>query len=127
MDQLDIIESVGGSPTRFISIHTQEEPDFAMHQAIAARGAWIEYDHVGRGDDAVVADMILRALEASLGGQLLLSHDRGWYDPAKPQGGIPVPYTHLSLVLIPMLKARGVDDATIRALTHDNPFNAYAR
>jgi phosphotriesterase-related protein len=127
MDQLDIIESVGGNPKRFISIHTQEEPDFAMHKAVAARGAWIEYDHVGRGDDAAVADMILHALEAGLQSQLLLSHDRGWYDPAKPQGGKPVPYTHLSLVLIPMLEARGVDGATIRAVTHDNPFNAFAR
>ena len=127
MDQLDIIESVGGNPARFISIHTQAEPDFALHQAVAARGAWIEYDHVGRDDDGAVATMILRALDAGLAGQLLLSHDRGWYDPAKPQGGKPEPYTHLSLVMIPMLKGRGVDEATIRALTHDNPFNAFAR
>jgi predicted metal-dependent phosphotriesterase family hydrolase len=29
--------------------------------------------------------------------------------------------------MIPMLQSRGVDEATIRALTHDNPFNAFAR
>jgi phosphotriesterase-related protein len=127
MDQLDIIESVGGSPSRFISIHTQEEPDFAMHKAVAGRGAFIEYDHIGRGDDKTIADMVVRALDAGLGSQLLLSHDRGWYDPALPGGGTPMPYTHLSEVLLPMLRERGVDDATITRLTHENPFNAFAR
>ena len=127
MDQLDIIEAEGGSPSRFISIHTQAEPDFELHKAVAARGAWIEYDHVGREDDDAVADLIVRALDAGLGGQLLVSHDLGWYDPAQPGGGTPRPYTHLSDVMLPLLRARGVDDATLTRLTHDNPFNAYAR
>ncbi|MEX1180314.1 MAG: esterase [Cucumibacter sp.] len=127
MDQLDIIEAEGGDPSRFISIHTQEEPDFAMHRAIAKRGAWIEYDHVGRVPDETLVAMILRALDAGLAGQLLLSHDRGFYDPAIPGGGVPVPYTHLSEVLLPKLRARGVNEPTIVRLTHDNPFNAYAR
>lgn len=127
MDQLDIVEAEGGSPERFISIHTQEEKDFALHVAVARRGAWIEYDHVGRADDAATVDLILRALDAGLGAQLLLSHDRGWFDPALPGGGTPRPYTHLSQVLLPMLRARGADDATITQLTHANPFNAFAR
>ena len=37
MDQLDIIEAEGHSASRFISIHTQNEPDFEMHKAVAAR------------------------------------------------------------------------------------------
>jgi phosphotriesterase-related protein len=127
MDQLDIIEAQGGSASRFISIHTQEELDFAMHKAVAARGAWIEYDHIGRAEDAVLVEMILRALDAGLGPQLLLSHDRGWYDPALPGGGEPMPYTHLSLSLLPKLRERGVDEATITMLTHTNPFSAFAR
>jgi phosphotriesterase-related protein len=127
MDQLDIIEAAGGSASRFISIHTQEEPDFAMHKAVAGRGAWIEYDHIGRGDDEVITEMVVRALDAGLGDRLLLSHDRGWFDPALPGGGVPTPYTHLSEVLLPKLRARGVDEATITMLTHDNPFNAFAR
>jgi phosphotriesterase-related protein len=127
MDQLDIIEAMGGSPARFISIHTQEEPDFSMHVAVAKRGAWIEYDHIGRADDDGVAEMILRALDAGLGRQLLLSHDRGWYDPALPRGGTPLPYTHLSLSLLPKLRERGVDAAIILQLTQTNPFNAFAR
>lgn len=127
MDQLDIIEAEGGSAERFISIHTQEEKDFALNLAVARRGAWIEYDHVGRGDDDEIVELILRVLDAGYARQLLLSHDRGWFDPALPGGGTPTPYTHLSEVLLPRLRARGVDEATIVQLTHTNPFNAFAR
>lgn len=127
MDQLDIIEQEGYRADRFISIHTQEEPDFALNRAVADRGAWIEFDHVGRAPDDAVADLVIRALEAGYEAQMLISHDRGWFDPAKPGGGTPMPYTHLSDVLLPLLAERGVAPDTIRRLTHDNPFNAYAR
>ena len=127
MDQLDIIEAEGYRADRFISIHSQEEKDFGLNMALAQRGAWIEYDHVGRAPDAAVSELILRALKAGLGPQLLLSHDRGWYDPAVPGGGTPTPYTHLSDVMLPLLRAEGVDDTTIRQLTVSNPFEAFAR
>jgi phosphotriesterase-related protein len=126
MDQLDIIEREGGSARRFISIHTQEERDFGLHRAVAERGAWIEYDHIGRGDDGEIVDMIRRVLDAGLGDHLLLSHDRGWYDPGH-KGQPALPYTHLSEVLLPRLRSSGVGEETIKLLTHDNPFNAFAR
>ena len=47
MDQLDIIAAEGGDARRFISIHTQAEPDFGLNLAVAERGAWIEYDNIG--------------------------------------------------------------------------------
>ncbi|OEO33252.1 esterase [Devosia insulae DS-56] len=127
MDQLDIIEAEGYRADRFISIHTQEEKDFGLNIAVAQRGAWIEYDHVGRAPDAAVSELIVRALDADLGSQLLLSHDRGWYDPAIPGGGTPTPYTHLSDVMLPLLRTRGIDEAVIRQLTVSNPFEAFAR
>lgn len=127
MDQLDIIEAEGGSAKRFLSIHTQAEPDFALNRAVAARGAWIEYDHVGRDPDEEVLALVLKALEAGLERQLLLSHDLGWYDPAQPGGGTPRPYTHLVEHFLPKLRAAGVSEATITRLTRDNPFDAFAR
>ena len=127
MDQLDIIEAEGYRAERFISIHTQNEPDFGLNLAVAERGAWIEYDHVGRAPDDEVASLILKALEAGKATQLLLSHDRGWYDPAQPGGGVPKPFTHLSDVMLPLLRQRGVTDDTIRQLMVTNPFEAYAR
>jgi phosphotriesterase-related protein len=127
-EQLDVIERAGYSPERFIWIHTNAEPDFALHLELARRGCWIEYDGIGSSpaDEEYVA-WILRVLDAGLGDHLLLSHDRGWYSPADPAGGIPRPYTYINEVFLPKLRQAGVDDATIQRLTCDNPFRAFAR
>ena len=129
-DQLDIIEAMGLAPERFIWIHTQAEPDFEIHLEVGRRGAWLEYDTIGNPDiedDEYYIERIQRLLDAGLGDQLLLSHDRGWYDPALPGGGVPKPYTYLPDQFLPKLRAAGVDDETIQQLTHTNPFQAFAR
>jgi phosphotriesterase-related protein len=128
-DQLSILEDVGLALDRFIWIHTQAEPDFDLHLEVARRGAWIEYDAVGADDfeDAFFVDRVRRVLDADLGGHLLLSQDRGTYDPAQPGGGTPRPYTYLAEQFLPRLLAAGVDDATMRQLTEINPFAAFAR
>ena len=127
LDQLDIIAAEGGDVSRFISIHSQAEPDFGLNLAVAERGAWIEYDNIGWVADEELLPRVLGALEAGRGAQMLLSHDMGWFDPAQPGGGTPKPYTHLSEVFLPRLRAAGVDEAMIVQLTHDNPFEAFAR
>jgi phosphotriesterase-related protein len=129
-DQLDIIEAMGHTPERFIWIHTQAEPDFELHLEIGRRGAWLEYDAIGNIDiesDVYYVRRIQSMLDSGLGDQLLLSHDRGWYDPALPGGGVPKPYTYLPDHFLPRLRAAGVDEATIYQLTHTNPYRAFAR
>ncbi len=129
-EQLDIIESLGYGADRFIWIHTQAEPDFELHLEMGRRGAWLEYDGIGNsetGGDDFYLERIQRLLDAGLGDQLLLSHDRGWYDPALPGGGVPKPYTYLPDQFLPRLRAAGVEQATIHQLTHTNPFRAFAR
>jgi phosphotriesterase-related protein len=126
-EQLNIIEDVGYFPERFIWIHTQMEPDFNWHLEIARRGAWLEYDGIGYGDDEAYLGRISKVLDAGLAPQLLLSQDRGWYDPAKPGGGEPKPFTYLVEHFLPKLRGIGVDEATIHMLTHSNPFKAFAR
>jgi len=128
-EQLNIVEEMGYSPERFIWIHTQAEPDFELHLETARRGAWLEYDAIGNIDvanDEYYLQIIQRLLDAGFGNQLLLSHDRGWYDPALPGGGVPKPYTYLSNQFLPKLRAAGVDEATIHQLTNTNPFQAFA-
>ena len=129
-DQLDIIETMGYAAERFIWIHTQAEPDFELHLEMARRGAWLEYDSIGNIDgesDEYHVENIQRLLDAGLRDRLLLSHDRGWYDPALPGGGVPKPYTYLSDQFLPKLRAVGVDEGTIHQLTHANPYRAFAR
>jgi len=130
-DQLRIIEEAGYTPERFIWIHTQVEPDLDLHLEVARRGAWIEYDSIGNADDPLGdsqhIEHIQRVLDAGLGDHLLLSHDRGWYTPAEPGGGIPKPFTYLSQEFLPKLRKAGVDEATISRLTRENPFRAFSR
>jgi phosphotriesterase-related protein len=129
LDQLDIIEQAGYDPARFIWIHAQNEPDLDLHTAIARRGAWVEYDAIGSSpeSDGAYIKHIHRMLDAGFGEQVLLSHDRGWYDPAKPGGGEPRPFTYLPATFLPKLRASGVSDNDLWTLTRTNPFRAFAR
>jgi phosphotriesterase-related protein len=128
-DQLREIEAVGYTPERYLWIHTQMEPDLSLHVEIARRGAWIEFDALGSPDytDQFFIERIQRVLDAGVGDHLLLSHDRGWYDPGKPGGGTPLPYTYLPEVFVPKLREAGLDEATITRITHHNPYRAFAR
>lgn len=128
-DQLDIIEATGYTADRFIWIHTQAEPDTNLHLEMAQRGAWLEFDAIGSDgfSDDYFIERVLALQEAGYGDKLLLSHDRGWYDPSKPGGGVPKPYTVLVDRFLPALRAAGVSDESITQLTQRNPFNAYAR
>jgi phosphotriesterase-related protein len=129
-EQLEIIESVGYTPSRFIWIHTQAEPDFEQHLEMARHGVWIEYDWIGNPDfisDEQYIGHILSLLDAGFEKQILLSMDRGWYDPAQPGGGTPNPYTYLSEVFLPKLRIAGVSEETVKQLTVVNPFMAFGR
>jgi len=129
-DQLDIVERMGYTAGRFIWIHTQAEPDFSLHLEMAKRGAWLEYDSIGNPEwvsEETILENILQLLDAGFGNQLLLSQDRGWYDPALPHGGVPKPYTYLPEQFLPRLRSSGVNEATIRQLTQVNPFRAFSR
>jgi phosphotriesterase-related protein len=128
-DQLELLAAAGVAPNRFIWIHTQAEPDFNLHLEMARRGAWIEYDAIGSDDfaDSWFVERIVRLLDAGLGDRLLLSQDRGQYDPAQQGGGTPRPFTYLVETFLPTLRSAGVDQATIDMLTVRNPFEAFAR
>lgn len=128
LEQLAILEGMGSRPSRFIWIHTQMEPDIAIHHEFAAQGGWIEYDTIGEpGSDERYIELIHRAIDAGFERQLLLSHDRGWYDPAQPNGGTPRSYDYLFETFLPKLIDSGVPETTVERLLTDNPFRAFAR
>jgi phosphotriesterase-related protein len=128
-EQLAIFDELGYTAERFIWIHANAEPDFGLNLEMARRGAWISYDGIGweGASDEFFIERVQRLLEAGLGNRVLLSHDRGWYDPAQAGGGVPKPFTYLVETFLPKLGAAGVDEATIHRLTVENPFRALAR
>ena len=127
--QLGVLESEGFPIERFVWIHTQLEPDFDRHLALADRGVWVEYDGIGtspRLEEYV--QMVGGMVAAGHADRLLLSQDSGWYDAGNPQGGLARgPYTAVHTEFLPLLRERGFDDALIGQLTKDNPFRAFAR
>jgi len=126
-DQLDILEECGFPVARFICIHAQVEPDFELNLDAARRGAWISYDGIGSGDDEPYLERIKAMIAVGFGGQVILSHDRGWYSPSEPGGGTPKPFTYLCETFLPKLRIAGVSEEDIWLMTASNPFRALAR
>jgi phosphotriesterase-related protein len=128
LQQMDIIEAEGYTVERFIWIHAQMERDWGLYLEAAQRGAWIELDGMGsEPGDSYYVKRIVDALEAGFGNQLLISHDRGWYDPSQPGGGTPRDFVYISTVFISKLLAAGISHNTLNQITHTNPFRAFAR
>lgn len=126
-EQLDVLEDAGYAAERFVWIHAQAEADRDRHLEVADRGAYVEYDWVGSDpSDEAYLEMVERALDAGHGDRVLLSQDRGWYDPSEPGGGEQRPYTYLPETFLPKLRER-VGEATARRLTRENPVRAFSR
>jgi phosphotriesterase-related protein len=128
--EIAVLEAAGLDLSRFIWVHASLEPDVETHLAAAEKGVYVEYDTINCAapdNFDYIMTCTLEMLETGLGDRLLLSHDAGWYDPAHPDGWEGMRgYTEVINDFIPALQKRGVDDATIRMLTHDNPLRAFA-
>ena len=129
--EMELLESAGLDLARFIWAHANLEPDRAVHLEAARRGAYVEFDGVGaewQSQDALV-DYTLALIEAGCAGNILLSHDAGWYDPSQPdgqpEGGIRG-YTALVEEFIPALRTHGVTDELVHLITMSNPIRAFA-
>lgn len=125
--QIEIIEEEGYDPQRFIWIHTQAESDAKWHLRLADRGVWLEFDGIGGGDsDEQYIDWLDSVLNAGYEKQVMISQDRGFYDPAHPNGENFRPYTYISDVFLPKLIKHGLE-SSVELLMRENPFAAFAR
>lgn len=126
LEELDILESRGLEPRRFIWVHTQNEADREVQRAFARRGGWLSYDALSPAAEDKFVSLVLWALDAGLARQVMLSHDAGWYRPGEPEGGAKRGYTYLIEGFLPRLRREGVSEETIRLLTAENPQRAFA-
>ena len=126
--QLAVMQEESFDLKRFIWVHAQVDT-LEYNLKLAPLGLWIEYDGIDGSDDGDAE--YIRRLQAMVAAgyedQILLSMDRGWYDPAQPGGGTPKPFTLLVDVFLPKLHEAGFSDALIHKFTVTNPFNAFAR
>jgi len=129
--EMDVLEEAGLDLHRFIWIHAQTEPDVSILEEAARRGAYVELDSVGapHQSQAELLETTITLIEAGFADHLLLSHDAGWYNPARldglPEEGFRG-YTALARDFLPGLLKRGINEEQVRLITANNPAKAFA-
>lgn len=122
-----ILTEHGVAPGRIILGHMDRNPDPELHAEIASRGAFLEYDTIGRTKyhpDSVVLDLVEAVAGGGHGDRLLLGLDSGRRSMLRAYGGGPG-MRYLMDVFVPRLRRRIGSTAT-DAILRDNAARAFA-
>ncbi|MBN3519998.1 phosphotriesterase [Algoriphagus lutimaris] len=124
--EVEILQNMGIDPSGFIWVHAQAEQDFQNYLEAANLGVWISLDGIGWGVDEYV-DRLTFAKSNGILEHILISHDAGWYDPAKPDGGDFQPFTNIFEKLMPALNEKGFKQSDWDLLLIENPKIAFGK
>jgi phosphotriesterase-related protein len=124
VQEVRILKDMGVDPSEFVWVHAQAEKDFSNYEEAAKLGVWISLDGIGWAIDPYV-ERLLFAKEKEFIDQILISHDAGWYDPAKPSGGDFQPFANIFEKLIPKLNSKGFTQKDWDLLLIKNPKRAF--
>jgi predicted metal-dependent phosphotriesterase family hydrolase len=120
--QLDIFAEEGVDPARICIGHCDTFPSLAYCESIASRGAYVSLDNIGYdlpGHEDAVRRLLLALVERGYARQVLLSQDMGQLPELGCRGGRGL--TYLAKRFLPSLLEAGLDAATIRLMTIENP------
>jgi len=128
MDQLTILKKYGIDPSAFIWSHAMEEPKSKKILTIALTGAWVALDGIQNDMmSQVQISTLLQNLKSTRQlNRILLSHDAGWYQPGKPNGGEFRPYTELFSSFSLLLLSEGFTREELDQMIVKNPAEAFA-
>ncbi|HZK95337.1 MAG TPA: hypothetical protein VFC67_14105 [Prolixibacteraceae bacterium] len=128
MDQLIILKKYGIDPSVFIWSHAMEEPKSKKILAIALMGAWVALDGIQNDMEYQISiDRLLQNLKSTRQlNHVLLSHDAGWYQPGKPNGGVFRPYADLFSSFSLLLLSEGFTREELDQMIVKNPAEAFA-
>lgn len=122
--EVRILQEMGVNPSEFVWVHAQAEQDFQNYKKAAEMGVWISLDGIGWAIEPYVERLVF-AKENGILRNILISHDAGWYDPAKIGGGDFQPFTHIFEKLTPILNEKGFTDEDWNQLLVVNPILAF--
>lgn len=120
--QLDLLTGAGLAPHRISVGHQDLLDDPAVHRALAASGAYVAFDTVGKSayqSDDTRLRLLLALLEAGHADRVLLSCDISRHGYLTAEGGQG--YGHLFRSFLPKARAAGVDDDLVDLMTRRNP------
>lgn len=120
-EQIELLKKEGVSPEAFIWVHAQVEKDPLNHIKAAKSGAWIGLDGLNDNNLQDYIKMITNLKDSNLLNKVLLSHDAGWYEPGKENGGEYRGYTTLFKQLVPLLRNENFSEKEINQLLVINP------
>jgi predicted metal-dependent phosphotriesterase family hydrolase len=122
--QIEILKASGVSPSAWIWVHAQNASNVYIVRA-AKQGAWLSFD--GLRPETLDRHLELCTIMRDLNhlDRVLISHDAGWYDPDKPQGGTFRDFQVMFTEFLPMLKKAGFTDAEIDQIVTQNPARAF--
>jgi phosphotriesterase-related protein len=125
MEMLDRLEAEGVDPEAVIVGHTDENVDVRNLFKLVKRGAWIQFDTIGKQHyllDETRADLAVALKKKGLLGHLLLSHDRNRKPFLRKYGGPG--YIDIIERFIPLLLEKGLSKGDVRLITVENPAKA---
>lgn len=126
VQEVRILQEMGVDPSAFVWVHAQAENDFSNYEEAAQLGVWISLDGIGWAIDPYV-ERLLFAKEKGFLDHVLISHDAGWFDPAKVSGGDFQPFTNIFEKLIPILNEKGFTYQDWDLLLKSNPKKAFSK
>ena len=125
LDELATLREEGVAGSAFIWVHAQNEADEDAHLRAAEQGAWVEFDHISSKSLAKHVSMVQAMKARGFLGRVLVSHDAGWYEVGKPDGGDFRTYDTLLTEFVPALKAAGFADDEVSQILVKNPRDAF--
>lgn len=120
--QMELFDEEGVDPARVSIGHCDTWPDLAYCLEVALWGGYVSLDNVGLqlGDhEERVRRLVLELVEAGFADHVLLSQDVGQMPELGSRGGRG--FAYLAEVFLPALRDDGLDDATVRRITVENP------
>jgi phosphotriesterase-related protein len=125
-EQIEILKTRKIDPAAFIWVHAQNESDHVQYVRAVREGAWVSLDGINTSNIQDYVQKVSYMKKEKCLHRLLLSHDAGWYDPGKTDGGEFRDFTALFKKLIPAMEQEGLLESEILELIQKNPSNAFA-
>lgn len=123
--QLDLLAEEGVDPRRVIIGHCDSVPLIEYHEAIARRGAFVQYDLI-RGESEAqtrrTVELVVQMVRKGFGSHLLLSHDVCTSAQLASNGGSG--FTFVPTVFAAALHDAGLEREEVDSILRDNPRRA---